>query len=56
MQQECLERAEKARGALVKTWQEKVKKEGKGRDLRGTISFDCMDSVEDLIGELDLRM
>ena len=24
MQQECLERAEKARGALVKTWQEKA--------------------------------
>ena len=58
MQQECLERAEKARGALVKTWQEKAKKEGKGRDLRGTISSDCMDSVEDLMkeGELDLRM
>ena len=44
-QQERLQRAEAARGFLVKTWRIKAKMEGKGRDFRGIISGDCMADI-----------
>jgi hypothetical protein len=48
-QQERLQRAEAARGCLVKTWRDKFKIDGRGRDFRGIISGDCMADIPDLL-------
>lgn len=44
-QEERLQRAEAARGFLVKTWRSKAKMDGKGSDFRGIISGDCMAGI-----------
>ena len=48
-QEERLQRAEQARGALVKTWLEKASPDKKGRDFRGIIAKECLFGVDDLM-------
>lgn len=48
-QAERLQRAEQARGALVKTWREKAAPDRKGRDFRGIIAAECLSGVGDLM-------
>ena len=48
-QQERLQRAEEARGALVKIWVEKAKCQGSGKDFRGVVCNDCLIGVGDLM-------
>ena len=58
-QQDRLERAEAARGALVKRWRQQAACQGSGKDFRGLISGGCMVGIAELMqadGEIWLHL
>ena len=50
--EERLQRAEAARGGLVKIWRDKAACDGKGKDFRSVISGDCMPEIPNLMKDV----
>ena len=50
--EERLQRAEEARGGLVKIWRQKAACDGKGKDFRSVISGDCMPEIPNLMKDV----